>query len=340
MDFSLYTRRVLIAIGLLFTFIVAMLVLRKMASVLLLLFASVLLAVLFQGLANALSEGTGLSYGWGLTIVVVLLTVIFVCAGWYAGPRVNEQTTELGERIPDAFEYIQSILQQFAWGRGLLASSPDAQQAISFVAGGVTSVIGAVTSGLVVIIIGLYLAADPSTYINGALRLLSPSKRDRGRDVLRVLGHALRWWLVGRLASMAVVGILMALGLWIAGVPLAFVLGLIAGLLSFVPYIGPISSIIPASLVALAESPTMVVYVLIIYGSVELLESNLVTPLIQERTVSIPPAVLISAQVVMGVLFGALGVLIATPLAVVSIVLVQMLYIEDVLGEPVTPLGE
>lgn len=340
MDFSLYTRRVLIAIGLLVGFVTAMLVLREVASVLLLLFASVLLAVMFEGLASMLSERTALSYGWGLTIVVVLLTILFVCAVWYAGPRINDQTTELGKRIPEAFEYIQSILQQFAWGRGLLASSPDAQQTLSFVAGGITSVIGAITSGLVVIIIGLYMAVDPRTYINGALRLLSPSKRDRGRDVLRVLGHALRWWLVGRVTSMAVVGILMAVGLWIAGVPLAFVLGLIAGLLSFVPYIGPITSIIPASLVALAESPSMVLYVVIIYGSVELLESNLVTPLIQERTVSIPPAVLISAQVLMGVLFGALGVFIATPLAVVAIVLVQMLYIEDVLGEPVTPLGE
>jgi predicted PurR-regulated permease PerM len=139
---------------------------------------------------------------------------------------------------------------------------------------------------------------------------------------------------------MAVVGFLTAVGLWVAGIPLAFVLGLIAALLSFVPYIGPIASVVPAALVALAESPTKVLYVFIIYGVVQLLESYLITPLIQERAVSIPPAVLISAQVIMGILAGAIGVLMATPLAVVLIVLVQMLYLADVLGDPVSTLGE
>jgi predicted PurR-regulated permease PerM len=211
---------------------------------------------------------------------------------------------------------------------------------MSFVAGGITSAVGALTSGLVVIIIGLYAATTPMVYIDGALRLLPPSRRERGREVVRALGQALRWWLVGRVASMAVVGFLTAVGLWVAGIPLAFVLGLIAALLSFVPYIGPIASVVPAALVALAESPTKVLYVFIIYGVVQLLESYLITPLIQERAVSIPPAVLISAQVIMGILAGAIGVLMATPLAVVLIVLVQMLYLADVLGDPVSTLGE
>jgi predicted PurR-regulated permease PerM len=196
------------------------------------------------------------------------------------------------------------------------------------------------TSGLVVIIIGLYAAATPTVYINGIVRLLPPSRRQRGRAVLRALGQALRWWLVGRIASMAVVGVLTAIGLWVAGVPLAFVLGLIAALLSFVPYIGPLAAVIPAALVALAEDPTKVIYVFALYGAVQLLESYLITPLIQERAVSIPPAVLIAAQVIMGVLAGAAGVLMATPLAVVLIVLVQMLYLEDVLGDSVSTLGE
>jgi predicted PurR-regulated permease PerM len=139
---------------------------------------------------------------------------------------------------------------------------------------------------------------------------------------------------------MAVVGVLTAIGLWVAGVPLAFVLGLIAALLSFVPYIGPLAAVIPAALVALAEDPTKVIYVFALYGAVQLLESYLITPLIQERAVSIPPAVLIAAQVIMGVLAGAAGVLMATPLAVVLIVLVQMLYLEDVLGDSVSTLGE
>ncbi len=340
MDSSHYTRRVLIAVALLVAFLLVALVLREAAAVLLLLFAGVLLAVLLEGLTTKLSTYTSISRGWSLTIVVVLFTLFFVGAGWYAGPRIDEQVTQLVERIPSAVESIRSGLEQTAWGRSLLASSPDSQETISFVMGGVSNVVGGITSGLIIIIIGLYFAAAPSTYIDGALRLVSPANRSRGRDIFRVLGHALRWWLVGRIASMTIVGVLTALGLWIAGIPLALVLGLIAGLLSFVPYIGPIASIIPAALVALGDSPTKVLYVVIVYVAVQLLESNLITPLMQEQTVSLPPAVLIGAQVVMGVLVGIVGVFIATPLAVVCIVVVQMLYIEDVLGEDVVPLGE
>lgn len=340
MDLSRYTRRVLIAVAMLFAFVLAALVLRQVAVVLLLLFAGVLLAVLLEGLTTKLSVYTGLSYEWGLGVVVIGLLLFFAGAGWYAGPRVDEQFAMLGERIPNAIEYIRSSLEQSSWGRSLLAGSPDSEKTVSVVMGGVSSAIGGLSSGLVVLIVGLYLAVDPSKYINGTLRLVSPSKRDRGRDVMRVLGHALRWWLAGRFASMGVVGVLTAIGLWIAGVPLAFVLGLIAALLSFVPYIGPIVSVIPAALVALADDPASVLYVLIVYVAVQILESNLITPLIQEQTVSLAPAVLIGAQLLMGVLVGVVGVFIATPLAVVCIVLVQMLYVEDVLDEAVTPLGE
>lgn len=340
MDLSRYTERVLIAVAILVTFLLGALVLRQVAVVLLLLFAGALLAVLLEGLATKLSAYVEIPYGWGLGLVVTGLTLFFVGAGWYAGPRIDEQFALLGERIPNAIEYIQSSLKKSTWGRSLLSGIPDSEEGASMVMGGVSSVLGGLSSGLVILIVGLYLAVAPSTYIDGTLRLVKPSTRDRGRDVFRVLGHALRWWLVGRIASMAVVGVLTTIGLWIIGVPLAIVLGLIAALLSFIPYIGPIASVVPAALVALAVDPGLVIYVLVVYVAVQILESNLVTPLIQEQAVSLTPVVLIGAQLLMGVLVGLVGVLIATPLAVVSIVLVQMLYIEDVLNEAVTPLGE
>jgi predicted PurR-regulated permease PerM len=338
-----YTRRALIAGGLLLALTLSILVLRQVASVLLLIFAGTLLAVFFEGLTTQLHVRTGLARGWCLGLVVAFIVTFFVASGWFAGPRIGEQIGQLQERIPDAIERIRSTINQYEWGRSLLAGSPSSEQGMSFlslVAGGITNVMGALISGLVVLVIGLYAAATPMVYIDGALRLLPPSRRDRGRDVIRALGHALRWWLVGRIASMAIVGILTAVGLRVAGVSLSFVLGLIAALFSFVPYVGPIASIIPAALVALAESPTKVLYVLVVYGAVQFLESYLITPLIQERAVSIPPAVLISAQVIMGILAGAIGVLMATPLAVTLIVLIQMLYLADVLGDPVSTLGE
>jgi len=191
-----------------------------------------------------------------------------------------------------------------------------------------------------VVIIGLYLAVRPLTYTEGVARLVPSEQRQRAGQVLAAMGHALRWWMVGRGASMLVVGILTALGLLLAGVPLFLSLGVIAGLFSFVPYIGPIAGAVPALLVAFTVSPVKALYVVLIFAGVQLLESNLITPLIQEQTVSIPPALLITAQVVAGVLAGILGVLLATPLAVTLTVAVQMLYVEDVLDEPVEVLGE
>jgi len=139
---------------------------------------------------------------------------------------------------------------------------------------------------------------------------------------------------------MSVVGALTMLGLWIAGVPTPLALGLLAALLSFVPYVGPILSFIPAVLVALMVSLTKVFYVVLVFGAVQTLESYVITPLVQQRAVSMPPVILITAQIAMGVLAGATGVLLAAPLAIVVIVLLQMLYVEDVLGDSVRILGQ
>lgn len=155
-----------------------------------------------------------------------------------------------------------------------------------------------------------------------------------------MLGHALSWWLVGRFASMAAVGVLTTLALSAIDMPLALVLGVIAGLFSFVPYIGPISSAVPAILIGLTESPWMAVYVVVIYAVIQFLEGNFITPLIQRRAVSLAPAVLLFSQFAMAVFYGLFGVLLATPLAIVLIVLVQMLYVQDVVKDPIKVLGE
>jgi predicted PurR-regulated permease PerM len=155
-----------------------------------------------------------------------------------------------------------------------------------------------------------------------------------------VVGRALRWWFVGRLTSMAILGTLTALGLWFLGMKAALLLGVLAGLLSFVPYLGPILSAIPALLIATLDPSVSLVSVALLYAGIQFFESYLITPLVQERAVSIPPVVLISAQAIMGVLSGIIGILLATPLAVTTIVLVQTLYVEERLGDDVSVLGE
>jgi predicted PurR-regulated permease PerM len=188
--------------------------------------------------------------------------------------------------------------------------------------------------------VGLYLAASPNDYFGPVLLLLSPEHRPRGREVLAALGQGLGWWLFGRAVTMISLGILTTLALWLFGIPLALVLGFIAGLLLFVPYLGAIAAAIPALLVALMESPAKAFWVAVIYSGVHVFEGYCITPFVQKRAVALPPGLLLSVQLLSASLFGLAGVVFSTPLTVVAIVLVQMLYVQDVLGEKVAVLGD
>ena len=172
------------------------------------------------------------------------------------------------------------------------------------------------------------------------LLLLSSEHRERGREILAALGGGLGWWLFGRAVTMISLGILTTIALWFFGIPLALVLGIIAGLLLFVPYLGAIAAAIPAMLVALMESPEKALWVACIYTGVHVFEGYCITPFVQRRAVALPPALLLSVQILSAALFGMIGVIFSTPLTVVVIILIQALYLHDVLGEEVALLGK
>ena len=343
-----FTRRVLIAAGIVTLLVIVLLLVRTAANVLLLAFAGVLFAAFLNGLARQLRKYTHLPYGGALAIVSLIFFALMVGAGWLAGPHLADQLGELTDRIPSALESLQEQLRQSPWGERLLANTPDPQELMSSsntnilgnIAGAFSTVLGGLANVLIILVIGLYLAVDPPLYTHSIRHLVPPARRERAHEVMHAIGRAMRRWLTGRIASMTVVGVLTTIGLWILGVPLAPTLGLIAALLSFVPNLGPILSVVPALLVALMESTQLALYLIVLYIAVQTVESYLITPLIQQRAVSIPPALLLTVQILMGVLFGVLGLLLATPLAVVTIVMVQMLYVEDVLGDDVKVMGE
>ena len=191
-----------------------------------------------------------------------------------------------------------------------------------------------VVGGIVVIVfIALYGAAEAGRYAGGLVRLVPPARRARAAEILHETASAIWYWMLGRLFSMAVLGVITALGLWLLEVPLPVALGFLAGIMIFVPYIGSIASAIPAVIIAASINLTLAVYVIALYLGVHLVEGYILVPLVQRRAVHLPPALTLSAQLILGFLAGFIGLLFATPLVAAGLVLVRMIYVEGILGD-------
>ena len=306
----------------------------------LLLFASILFGVLIHGVSQWLSSHTPLPYKASMAAFFVVALLGLGGGGWLVAPNVAEQADALSDSLPAAVEQLRERAEQLPWlnelmqqGDRLEDSLPEGSSALSVVTKVMGSVAGALSSFVIAFAIGICLAISPQVYVQGFLKLIPLGYRPRAAEVLDESGSTLRAWLLAKLLEMLLIGVLTTLGLWLLGIELALVLGLIAGLLSFIPNIGPVLAVIPALLLASLEGGRTVLYVAGLYLFVQALESYVFTPWMQQRIVSIPPALTIAVQLLFGLLAGTLGLLLATPLAAVGMVLVRMLYVEDLLGD-------
>jgi predicted PurR-regulated permease PerM len=344
-----FVKRVLIAVSLVLAMILLLVLVYFTIDVLLLIFAAVLLSVFLRGLADLVNRYTRLSETLSVLLVSFLLIVIIAGAVALLAPSVAEQVRHLREELPESAQKVSDYISQFGWGRTIIEQMPsisDIMQKIGTfsllanVGGIFSSTMGAVGNFFVVILLAVYLAIEPRFYVRGFIKLFPVENRPRVREVMRAIFDTLRWWLIGKAGSMLFIGLLTWIGLSILGVPLALTLGLIAGLLSFIPNFGPIISAIPAILLAFIDKPITALYVLALFVGVQLVESNLVTPLIERETIELPPALTIVFQLALGIIIGGLGLVLATPILAVVMVVVQMVYIQDVLGDSDTEVEE
>lgn len=310
------------------------------ADALLLVFACILCAILLYKLSEIMARRFHMNRKLALTIVVLLLAAIIGFGGWAVAPQIAEQSTKLAKEIPAAVERLQGAVQQHPLLKRIASELPPPEQIVKQMGAMVPNaglffggVLGAIGNVIIIIFVGIYFAASPQLYTNGAIRLVPQSKRPRAREVQQELGHTLASWLLGKAASMLIVGVATTIGLSMLGVPLALILGVIAGLLDFIPYLGPIMAGVPAVLLALSISPDLALYTVLLFVGIQLVEGYVLQPLIEAKAADLPPALVIVMQLVFGTLFGFAGVALATPLAAGLAVLVKMLYIEDVLGD-------
>jgi predicted PurR-regulated permease PerM len=310
-----------------------LLVLHVAAQVLLLTFAGLLLGTTLRGAAEWLAAHARLKIGWSLALcVIVLLALIGIAMLWIV-PQVDRQAAELWQKLLQAGTDIQEQVRRTAIGRQVLVQSFQVGAWLAGHAGLAANILiatlGVLGAGAYLLFVALYFAVSPRTYRGGVLALVPHIHVERAGQILDALGSALRRWLYARLISMTVLGIGSSIGLWLLGIPLALTLGLLAGGLLFVPYLGSITAAIPALLIALTVGPMHVVYVALLYIGIHLADGYLLDPALQRRAVRLPPLVVLAGQLVFGELWGILGFALATPLVACLLVLVRMLYVEN-----------
>ena len=331
MSHRIFVERLLIAL----VIVGLALLLWQLRSLLILLFGSILFAVILRIIANPIQHRFRLPDSLALLIAVLIVFGIFGLAIFLFGAEVVRQASVIADRIPAAWEALQQWLAAWGLGEPVREWTDELRSngggVLTNLGGLIWSVSNALTDTLLLIVGGIFLAARPKLYRTGIIKLVPEEARGRTAQALDDVWRALRLWLAGRLAAMVLVGLLTGLGLWALGVPAALTLGLVAGLLEFIPFIGPIVAAIPGVLLALLIDPMTALWVALIYFIVQQLEGNVISPIVQHHAVELPPALLLFALVAAGLVFGILGVLLAEPLTAVLFVLVKRLYVMETL---------
>ena len=210
-------------------------------------FAGLLVGVLLASLAEVLNRHTSLPYKVSLGVVLIILIGIAAGVIWVAGHRIAGQFHELRTVVPSAAGTLKDYLSTYQVGDWLLGQLQTSSaylgegRVVSQLSSAAYKLVDILVGLMIVLFVGVYLAFEPQLYRDGLLRLVPVRHRDRGQQVISEVTYTLRWWLVGQLASMTVIGLLFGGGSWMLGVPLALTLGVIAFALEFIPRIGPIA---------------------------------------------------------------------------------------------------
>ena len=318
--------------------LVAVLVLAWLGRVILLLvFAAIVVAVMMTTVVDWLKVRLKLTHRVAFALILSVMILAVSLTLWVSGPNIINQFASLQEDLPQAVHELTARARGYGWGRWVLAQWSDYSQLSSSVSFALTRIGGIVVStatvlagGALIAFLGLYLAAEPQVYFSGIQRAMPVLYRSTLNACAANAVRNLRWWVLSQMLSMCAVGIIVALGLWALGVPLAGTLGVIAAVLTFIPNVGPIVSVVPAVLLALAISPTKGLLTVVLFLLVHFLEGNVITPLLERKIVRLPPALTMSAQLLLAVIGGPLGLAVAAPLTAAALGVFEVLFpLED-----------
>lgn len=327
-----YSKKVWIKGGIYALIVLLILFVKATFSVFLLVLAGALIAIFFLGLSGLICRKTKWKQGICLSIAVAGTVLLIGSLLWLMGSKIQAQVAELSDTLPATIENAKSQLSQSSIGKKIVEKvyAPETMNKAKVLASTFfKTTFGVFGDIYVVLFLGIFFTVSPDVYKNGIILLIPEKGQKKGRDIMNKLGDNLKKWLKGKFFAMFIVFILTAIALLIIGMPLWLVLALIAGLLNFIPNFGPLIAMIPAVLVALMQGPSTALLVAGVYILIQVVESNFITPMVQQKLISIPPALIISAQLLISPLTGGWGLVLATPLMVIIIVLVQELYLNN-----------
>lgn len=334
---SEFSKKVIKATGIVILMLLLTLLILKGFKILLLILSGVLFATFFRGIASLLKKVAPLNDMWALILAVLLTLGLFIGLGYALYPSVSEQTEILEQELPKAAKDTEKKLNSSQAGRWIITQlqkhkdqyNKDSQRVTLFF----SSFFGGLADIYIIFFLGLFFMVQPDVYKNGIIKLFPKKNRAKTSEILDTISYTLKRWLLGKIFSMLVVGILTGIGLSILGIPLALTLAIFATIVTFIPNFGPIISLIPAFLLAFTKGSDYAIYVCLLYIGIQALESNIITPLIQRKMISFPLALVLMAQVVLGIFTGILGLILAVPVIAVVVVLIKMIYIKDTLND-------
>ncbi|TPG39072.1 AI-2E family transporter [Sphingomonas koreensis] len=315
----------------------------RAGDILILAFGSSLGAIAIHAIAEGYEKRLRLpekaALGAGIVTALGIVGFLF----WLFGVQFAPQINLLVAQLPHLLDQLAAWLSHSPVGAKLVSavqsaySGSRAAQDVSGIAQGA----GTLLLNVLLLIVGaVFFAANPEIYRRGLLMLVPQPRRPAFADAFDDVSDTLRLWLRTQLILMTTMGVLVGLGLWIAGVPSSAALGLLAGLSEFIPYIGPTAAMLPAIGLGATVSTHAVIGTLITYAAVRMIQTNFITPFVQHRVIEIPPAVTLFSIIAIGMVFGLYALFFSAAMLAVIFTLIRTLYLREVLGEDIGAPGD
>ncbi|WP_419825257.1 AI-2E family transporter [Sphingomonas sp.] len=313
----------------------------RASDLLLLVFGAMLGAVLISAVANWLAARTPLPRGGGVAVAAVLLIAFFATIGWLFGDETLRQAGKLKQTLPGDWARLRMSLEGNPIGKLLtdsLGKGTGGSGIAKYAIGAGWGTLELFANFLIILAGSIFFAAQPGVYRRGLVLLVPPSYREVAASAIHDVGEALKLWLLTQVCSMVLMGVMIGLGLWWSGVEAPVALGLLGGLSEFIPYVGPTLAMVPAIIVAAAGQGS-IWGVLATYLVVRVVQANVITPLISQRLVSVPPGLYLFLILAAGYAFGTFGLFFAGALAVTAYTLTVRLLGRETYGDDVAVPG-